>query len=85
MAALLTRKASSWILRREYSKLAAAKCGIYCDLGISTGQRLDIGEYAALERRFTAEDVEDFANVSGDKNPVHLDEDLPRQLVLGVG
>ena len=82
MAALLTRNVSGWKFRREYSKLAA-KCGIYGDLGVSTGQRLGIGEYAALERCFTAKDVEDFANVSGDKNPVHLDEEFAKTTRFG--
>ena len=76
------RNVSGWKFRREYSKLAA-KCGIYGDLGVSTGQRLGIGEYAALERCFTAKDVEDFANVSGDKNPVHLDEQFAKTTRFG--
>ncbi len=32
------------------------------------------GEYAAITRRVTEDDVEAFARVSGDDNPLHLDE-----------
>ena len=36
---------------------------------------LEIGMQATYERRCTDEDIEIFAAVSGDKNPVHLDPD----------
>ncbi len=35
---------------------------------------LAIGQSAALTRTVTAEDIEAFARVTGDDNPVHLDE-----------
>lgn len=35
---------------------------------------LEIGVTASRTRTITAEDVENFAKVSGDTNPVHLDE-----------
>jgi 3-oxoacyl-[acyl-carrier protein] reductase len=35
---------------------------------------LKVGERAALKRRFTAEAVAAFANLSGDSNPLHVDE-----------
>ena len=35
---------------------------------------LAIGQSAALTRTVTAEDIEAFARVTGDTNPVHLDE-----------
>lgn len=40
------------------------------------GQPIDlqIGDYFVLERTFTASDVRQFAEISGDKNPVHLDQ-----------
>ena len=34
-----------------------------------------IGDSASLTKRFTDEDVRKFAAISGDKNPVHLDEE----------
>jgi 3-hydroxybutyryl-CoA dehydratase len=34
----------------------------------------EIGEEASLEHTFTQQDVEDFARLTGDTNPVHLDE-----------
>lgn len=33
-----------------------------------------VGEEASLERTFTQQDVDHFARLSGDTNPVHLDE-----------
>ena len=40
---------------------------------------LEIGASASLTKTFTAEDVRAFAEISGDKNPVHLDEDYAAQ------
>jgi 3-hydroxybutyryl-CoA dehydratase len=37
-------------------------------------EKFSIGETASLTRVVTAQDVEAFARVSGDENPVHLDE-----------
>lgn len=37
---------------------------------------LELGQDASYERRCTDEDIEIFAAVSGDKNPVHLDADF---------
>ena len=37
-----------------------------------------VGEEAYLDHAFTQQDVEDFARLSGDVNPVHLDEDYAR-------
>lgn len=36
---------------------------------------LKIGQSESLERKFTAEDVKLFAEVTGDFNPIHLDEE----------
>lgn len=36
---------------------------------------LQIGDTASLTKTFTDEDVRAFASISGDKNPVHLDDD----------
>lgn len=35
---------------------------------------LKIGDSASLSKTFSDEDVRSFATISGDKNPVHLDE-----------
>ena len=40
---------------------------------------LKIGDTASLTKTFTDEDVRAFAAISGDKNPVHLDEDYAAQ------
>lgn len=36
---------------------------------------LKIGDYASLSKTFTDEDVRAFATISGDQNPVHLDDE----------
>ena len=36
---------------------------------------IKIGESASLTKTFTDEDVRSFAAISGDKNPVHLDDE----------
>jgi 3-hydroxybutyryl-CoA dehydratase len=38
-----------------------------------------VGEEATFSRAFTQEDVETFSRLSGDTNPVHLDENYARQ------
>lgn len=53
---------------------------------------LDIGQYyiedlekgmrAEIERTVTSEYVDSFAEVSGDKNPLHLDEDYARETMF---
>lgn len=40
---------------------------------------LQIGDSASLTKTFTDEDVRTFAAISGDKNPVHLDDDYAAQ------
>lgn len=37
-----------------------------------------VGEEAWLERTFSQQDVEDFARLTGDSNPIHLDEAYAR-------
>ena len=56
---------------------------IYGNLGSSTGQKLELDEYAALKRQFTEMDVENFAKVSGDFNPVHLNEEYAKTTRFG--
>ncbi len=40
---------------------------------------LQIGNSASLTKTFTDEDVRKFAEISGDNNPVHLDDDYAAQ------
>jgi 3-hydroxybutyryl-CoA dehydratase len=36
---------------------------------------IKVGDQASMKKTFTDEDVHAFAQISGDKNPVHLDDD----------
>lgn len=40
---------------------------------------LKIGQIAEYKRTITEQDIEKFADVSGDHNPIHLDEDFARK------
>lgn len=42
-----------------------------------------LGQEAMLSRTITAEDVEKFAELVGDKNPVHLEEEFARKTRFG--
>lgn len=44
---------------------------------------LTVGQRATLTRQVTAEAIAEFAAVSGDTNPVHLDEGYASQTVFG--
>ena len=45
---------------------------------------LSIGqEFTTASRTVTGEDVEEFAQLTGDVNPVHLDEEYARQSIFG--
>ena len=44
---------------------------------------LSLGQSASYARRVTAEDIDAFAAVSGDDNPVHLDEDYAAKTSFG--
>ena len=46
-------------------------------------KRYAIGTKASLSKTFTEEDVKCFAQISGDTNPVHLDESVARQSIFG--
>lgn len=42
-----------------------------------------LGQKAMLSRTITADDVEKFAELVGDKNPVHLEEEFARKTCFG--
>jgi acyl dehydratase len=44
---------------------------------------LKVGQQAQVRKRFTSEEVEQFARLSLDKNPIHLDEKAASQSVFG--
>ena len=44
---------------------------------------LEIGMSRMLERQITQNDIVLFSHVSGDKNPVHLDEEYAQQTIFG--
>jgi acyl dehydratase len=44
---------------------------------------LKVGEKALLSKAFTEEEVFQFANVSTDKNPLHLDKDFGEASIFG--
>ncbi len=51
---------------------------------------ISIGDSASLSKTFTDEDVRSFAHISGDKNPIHLDDEFAagtrfkKRLVHGI-
>lgn len=46
-------------------------------------QKLKVGDSASLRRVFTEADVQDFARISGDDNPIHLDKDFAEASIFG--
>ena len=47
------------------------------------GKTLRIGDKAELSKAFTEEEVFRFAELSADKNPLHLDKDFGRASIFG--
>lgn len=45
--------------------------------------KVEIGKSASYKKKFTAVDVNGFAAISGDDNPVHLDENYAEQSIFG--
>ncbi|MHA2248088.1 MAG: MaoC family dehydratase [Candidatus Hodarchaeales archaeon] len=43
---------------------------------------IEIGQKAELKRTVTEEDIEKFADVSGDRNPIHLDEEFAKKTIF---
>lgn len=48
-----------------------------------TFDELSIGDFTTLEREVTEKDIQLFAYISGDVNPVHLDEDYAKSTPFG--
>ena len=44
---------------------------------------LEIGMSAESKHTITAEDIDLFAQVSGDRNPLHMDEEFAKETVFG--
>lgn len=44
---------------------------------------IEIGDKAKREKEITEEVVEEFAEVSGDKNPLHIDEEIASESIFG--
>jgi len=45
-------------------------------------EALQIGQSDTYERIVTEKDIEDFAKISGDDNPVHLNEDFAKKTIF---
>ena len=41
--------------------------------------RFEVGESASLSREITENDISDFANLSGDQNPIHVDSSFAKE------
>ena len=52
-------------------------------IGTICVEDLEIGMSRMLERHITQNDIVLFSQVSGDKNPVHLDEEYAQQTIFG--
>lgn len=46
-------------------------------------KNLKVGDKASLTRAFTEEEVRQFAEISADRNPLHLDEDFGKASIFG--
>lgn len=47
------------------------------------GYMIEVGSIFFIERKITKKDVEDFAALSGDNNPIHLDENYASRSIFG--
>ena len=45
---------------------------------------ISLGQTAAYEKQVTDEDVRKFADISGDYNPIHLDDDFAKDSMFGA-
>ncbi len=48
-----------------------------------TQRTFEVGQTASLSRTISSDDIESFARISGDDNPVHLDEEFAKQTRFG--
>jgi len=46
-------------------------------------KNLEVGDKASVTKAFTQEEVAEFARVSGDTNPIHLDKEVAAASVFG--
>ena len=46
-------------------------------------EEINIGDTASISKVITAEMIETFAEISGDTNPVHLDENAAKESIFG--
>ena len=49
----------------------------------TTFDDLEVGQRASLEKTITEEDLSHFIAITGDENPLHVDEDFARQTFFG--
>ena len=45
--------------------------------------KYQIGQKATIKKTFSKDDVVEFARITGDYNPIHIDEDYAKQTVFG--
>jgi len=45
--------------------------------------KFNVGDTAEITKRITADDIEAFAGVTGDRNPIHLDDEFAKQTRFG--
>ncbi|VDP99115.1 unnamed protein product [Trichobilharzia regenti] len=64
------------------SSVKSIKCVKTVIVSIST-RSITIGDRVTLTRRITIEDVKNFAKLTGDMNPVHLDAEYAKQTRYG--
>ncbi|WP_027204150.1 MaoC family dehydratase [Butyrivibrio fibrisolvens] len=46
-------------------------------------RKLKIGQVGTLTKTISESDVNTFANISGDYNPIHIDEDIAKKSIFG--
>ena len=46
-------------------------------------EELFVGKSASISKTFTLKEVKEFADLSNDKNPVHLDEEFAKSSIFG--
>ncbi len=51
---------------------------------MTMNQTLEVGDSASIEKKVSETDIIQFAEITGDKNPVHLDEEYAKQTVFGT-